>query len=135
MLGQHEVGWGTHRLTTLYGQQCAEVARLGEDAAAGWLVGHGYRVLARNVRFRRGELDIVAVDGNVLVFVEVKTRRTRRAGLPQEAVHPRKQAQIRRLATAWMKVRFAEERACRFDVIAVSLDGAGLQVDHIRGAF
>ena len=112
----------------------------GERLAAAHLERLGYRILARNHRTRWGELDLIAHAPGVLVFVEVKTRRaSARAGSPFEAVGPRKQAQVRRIAAGWLaEVRERPHvRELRFDVIGVSVDGSGrlLGLEHREGAF
>lgn len=116
---------------------------LAERAAAGYLQGKGWRILARNVRRRVGEIDLVAVDpAGVLVFVEVRARRAwkgepgaRRAAA---SVDRRKQARLARAAAA-VVARWPHlgERPARFDVIAVESDGAGrpVRLYHLRGAF
>src|SRR5689334_9513622 len=102
----------------------------------------GWRLLERNARTRYGELDLVAIDGDALVFVEVKAGRQGAAFGPERpvlAVDFRKQQRVRRLATAWMAERrdapFYSE--IRFDAVGVTLDRAGrvLDVEHIEGAF
>jgi putative endonuclease len=72
--------------------------RYGESLAREYLAAHGYRILASNFRFHHGEIDIVAEEGDVLVFCEVKTRTSDLFGSPESAVPPRKQQQIRRIA-------------------------------------
>ena len=97
----------------------------------------GLAVLERNWRCRDGELDIVAVEGTALVFVEVKTRSTPAFGDPAEAVGRAKAARIRRLAAA-LAGRASDQRwpEVRFDVVAVLRRGAdGPSVRHLRGAF
>lgn len=105
-------------------------------AAARW------EIVERNARTRFGELDIVALDGPALVFVEVKAGREGAAFGPERpvlAVGPRKQLRIRRLATAWMAERrdVPSYADIRFDAVGVTFDRAGKPVDveHIRGAF
>jgi putative endonuclease len=78
------------------------LGRLGEDAAARYLVERGYRIVARNVRADRVELDLIARRGPLLVFVEVKTRRGTDHGRAAEAVDPRKQRRLRHGAQAWL---------------------------------
>ena len=108
----------------------------GEAAAARYLEAEGYRVLARNVRAGGVELDLVATRGRVLAFVEVKTRRSARAGLPEEAVDARKRARLVRGAAAWVREHGTRRRQIRFDVVAVEPDGrGGLGVRHRAGAF
>lgn len=113
-------------------------ARAGEDAAAAFLRARGWTLLARNFRTRHGELDIVADDGRALVFVEVKARRSVRAGLPQEAVDRDKRGRVRRMAEAYLlrATAAARNRPVRFDVLAVYLRGDGApRVEHIQDAF
>ena len=111
----------------------------GETRAAEHLTADGYRVLARNARVGGVEVDLVVARGPLLVFVEVKTRRSRRAGLPEESVDARKQERLRRAALAWLHdpERPAPRGArVRFDVIACEVDGAGQwSVRHLRAAF
>jgi putative endonuclease len=107
----------------------------GEDAAAAHLEASGYTILERNYRCKDGELDIVAGRGRTIVFCEVKTRRSDRWGDPSEAVHPRKQARIRRLAANWLAERGARACEIRFDVVSVVMLGGGMELDHIVGAF
>ncbi|NLZ38117.1 MAG: YraN family protein [Firmicutes bacterium] len=91
----------------------------GEDIAVSHLKDNGYKILARNWRCERGELDIVAKDGEILVFVEVKTRRTDRHGTPAEAVDIRKQERLRLLALYYIHQTGTTAPAYRFDVVAV----------------
>ena len=115
----------------------------GENSAAGLLAGLGFEILDRNFRTRYGELDIVALDGDCLVFCEVRTRVGRPAsGIPRalESVGPSKRFQLRKMAREWF--RLAEPppirtRATRFDVVAVALTvtGSVLATEHVRDAF
>ena len=112
----------------------------GEQLAAAHLQRLGYRILERNHRTLRGELDLIAHADRTLVFVEVKTRRrSARAGSPFEAVGPRKQAQVRRMAAAWLARVHDRPHAedLRFDVIGVTVDGAGalIALEHREGVF
>ena len=110
----------------------------GEDYAAAWLAHHGWRILSRNWRTRYGELDIVAVTPErIVVFVEVKTRRSTRCGIPQEAVDPRKQTSLRRAAVQWLLEpdHRLTHHGIRFDVISITLQGGEPLLDHIPGAF
>ena len=109
----------------------------GEERAAAHLAARGYRVLARNVRAGRVELDLVAMRGRLLVIVEVKTRRSRAAGAPEEAVDFRKRERLVQGAAAWLaehpRARVAQ---VRFDVVACEWDaGRGWSVRHLEGAF
>jgi putative endonuclease len=121
-------------------QRRIELGRVGEQIAADHLVHRGFRIVERNYRTRWGELDIVASDGRTLVFCEVKTRVTPRAGRdPLESVHQRKQIQLRRLAGRWLAERRDHPRAAdlRFDAIGITLapDGRLLRLDHLEAAF
>ncbi|MEZ4399403.1 MAG: YraN family protein [Kofleriaceae bacterium] len=95
------------------------------------LVDRGYRIVARNFRGRIGELDLVAYDGDVLVFVEVRSRRDYRFGGARLAVPHHKQRQVAAVARLFIAQRQPRFRTCRFDVVAVT--GAHLEV--IPGAF
>lgn len=92
----------------------------GEDIACDYLVRKGYRVLERNFTCRAGEVDIIAMHGDIVVFVEVKTRRSEKFGLPSEAVSAAKQNRIVKTALYYMQSRRLLEHMCRFDVIEVS---------------
>jgi len=104
--------------------------RAGEDAAAALLEAHGYRIVARNVRLPGGEIDIVARDGDVVAFVEVKARATRAFGSAVGAVDRRKRATLRALAADWLQIAAPQARA-RFDVVTFDGERARLH----RGAF
>ncbi len=115
-----------------------EFGRAAEEAAARRLAQEGWRLLARNVRVGRGELDIIARRGPVLAFVEVKARRTRTCGTPEDAVHPRKRRQIARLAELWMAARPWALRGVaeiRFDIVAVDASRLPVEVRHLPAAF
>lgn len=107
----------------------------GEDAAAAYLRARGYSIIARNVRTREGEIDLVARLGDVLAFVEVKTRSTRAFGPPAEAVTPRKAARIRGLAAAYLATGVVRAREVSFDVVEVEPRGGALTVVHRPGVF
>ena len=109
----------------------------GEDLVARWYADAGYRVLDRNWRCREGELDVVVARGSVLVFCEVKTRRTTAFGIPAEAVTATKQRRLRTLAMRWLDEHpAARARTLRFDVAAVLAPRDGVPViDVIEAAF
>ena len=115
----------------------SEVAKIGEAFAAVHLKNNGYHILVQNYRAFRGEIDLVVKDGDSIVFVEVKTRRSLKFGLPQEAVTPRKQQQISKIALAYLQERNLLETPCRFDVIAIRLSYhlKLLHLEHIKNAF
>jgi putative endonuclease len=110
----------------------------GEALAAAHLERRGYEILARRHRTRFGELDLVAYDGATLVFCEVKARRGS-PRTPFEAIGPVKQAQVRRMAAAWLaEVRDRPWGAdLRFDAIGVTVgaDGRLVALHHLEGAF
>jgi putative endonuclease len=112
------------------------LGRLGEDVAAETLARAGFEVLARRFRLRTGEIDLVAERGDLVVFVEVKTRRGTRYGAPAEAVTPRKRQRMARAALAFLSRTGRLERRTRFDVVEVYADTAGVhRVHHIEDAF
>jgi putative endonuclease len=108
----------------------------GEAHAAAHLERHGYRILDRNVRAGGVEIDLVAERARRVVFVEVKTRRGRRHGAPEEAVDVRKRARLVRGAAAWLRSHGARPKRVRFDVIAIDVapDG-GFALRHLEAAF
>ncbi len=112
------------------------VGSAGEQLAVACLVGKGYRIVKRNFRFgREGEIDIIALDGDTLVFVEVKARSSLAYGLPEAAVTPAKQRVLRRAALGYCYINSVEGRECRFDVIAIDLQAKPPAVRHIPNAF
>ena len=108
----------------------------GEEVAARYLSGRGWQILGRNCRFGHGELDLVALDAGVIVFVEVKTRRSTRFGQAHEAVHGRKAQRLWALGEAWLCEHGLHGHPCRFDVLAIEVtsDGRAL-VRLLQGAF
>ncbi len=109
----------------------------GEDVAARFLRRQGFRILRRNYRSRLGEVDLIASDGDTLVFVEVKTRATSDHGEPFEAVTLDKQRRLARLALEYLKQNSGLDRRCRFDVVSVVWSGEGTppEIQHFRAAF
>jgi putative endonuclease len=112
----------------------AERGRRAEDAAADYLTQLGWRIVARNWRERRGELDIVARDGESMVIVEVRSRSSKRYGTAAESVDARKQARLAALGTSYVH-RTGWPGPWRIDVIAYDADAAGtFQLEHYRNA-
>lgn len=113
------------------------LGRIGEEAAVELLVDRGYRILDRNFRCPLGELDLVAAHGGTIVFIEVKTRTTADCGDPFEAITPRKQHRLTRLATYYLKGRDAIHGPARFDAVSVTVspDGRIQRVEVITNAF
>ena len=113
----------------LFGQE-------GETAAEQYLRRKGYRIVARNLRSSVGELDLVAEDGPVLVFVEVKARRSDAFGGAIHAVHQRKQEKLIQLAAQYLARHHLKDRPCRFDVVLLQGADADIsQIEHIQNAF
>ncbi len=118
------------------------IGRRAEELVAARLAAAGWTIVERNARTRLGELDIVALDGRALVFVEVKAGRAGAGSGPERpalAVDARKRLRIRRVATAWMATRRGAPPygEIRFDVVGVTFDGSHrcLHIEHIQGAF
>lgn len=109
----------------------------GEKAAAQFLKRKGYKIVARGERSRLGELDLVAVDGRTVVFVEVKTRTDTDAGQPLDAVTPEKQRRLTQAALAFLKYRGLLDERSRFDVVSVvwPADSREPRIEHIVNAF
>ena len=115
-----------------------QFGRAAEEAAARYLTQSGWRLLGRNVRIGRGELDIVARRGSVLAFVEVKARRTSTCGAPEDAVSTLKRRQIARLAELWLAARPWAMHGVddvRFDIIAVVSSAVPSTIRHLPAAF
>ena len=110
------------------------LGRAGEDAAARFLQCAGYTVIARNVRFPEGEIDIVARLGELWVFAEVKTRRNARYGTPGEAVGQKKRERICAASVRYLQQEKAQDASVRYDVLEVQAAGQ-LTINHIIGAF
>ncbi len=109
--------------------------RQGELRAASFLRSHRYQILEQNYRFARGEIDIIAEKDDVLVFVEVKTSTSEAFGEPETWVTEAKQKQIGMVAERYLQEKEIDEQDCRFDVIAVHIDGGGSRLKHIENAF
>jgi putative endonuclease len=106
----------------------------GERLAAAHLTASGMVLLDRNWRTAIGEIDIVARDGDAIVFTEVKTRRGTAFGDGAEAVDGRKSLRLRNLAAQWLAVSGLHAREVRFDVVTVLIQADGPQIRHLRGA-
>ncbi len=109
----------------------------GERAAARFLKRQGYLIVARSARDRIGELDLVAVEGKTIVFVEVKTRTSHDRGHPAEAVDQEKQRRLTRVALSYLRRHDLLECRGRFDVVAITWPTAQKQptIEHIKNAF
>lgn len=117
------------------------LGRSGEAEAVRYLRRRSYEIIETNFRTRYGEIDIIARHGEVVAFVEVKTRHGAAFGRPFEAVGPRKQEQLRRMALSWVARRQGDPAfalcAFRFDVISITVDASGrpLEIVHLEDAF
>jgi len=112
------------------------VGRTGEAIALKFLRQKKYAILETGFRQFRGEIDIIALDGKTLVFVEVKMRTGGAFGRPEESVTPAKQQQIRKVAQGYLLRRHLGDVDCRFDVISIrAQDGSGYAIDHFENAF
>lgn len=107
----------------------------GERAAEKYLRRQRYVIVQRNYRCRAGEVDLVALDGDTVVFVEVKTRTQPGFGSPLEAVDPRKQRQIQRAAQYYLTENRLQDRNARFDVVGVWWEGGEMRCELVRSAF
>ena len=112
-------------------------ARCGEAIAEQFCVLRGYEVVDRNAREGRGELDLVAVDRDTVVFIEVKFRAARDPAGPLLAVGPKKREDMARAAARWLATRRLFDRPVRFDVIGITwgADGTELRLQHVPNAF
>ncbi|MCI0331860.1 MAG: YraN family protein [Planctomycetes bacterium] len=113
------------------------LGRRGEDVAAKFLKRNGYRILARGHNSRLGELDIIAVDGRTIVFVEVKTRSSTDAGHPADAIDPTKERRMTQAALAYLKSHGLLQHAARFDVVAITWPENARRptIEHYKNAF
>lgn len=112
-----------------------DLGACGEDLAAAFLRKRGYEIVCRNYRCSFGEIDIVARHRRQLCFVEVKSRRTRSHGTPQESVGRRKQRKLSMVALQFMQRYNLLDAHARFDVVAVSFSGQGHTIEFIENAF
>ena len=117
---------------SIKGKNTRSVGGSYEDMAARFLAEKGFRILARNYRCRMGEIDLIAMDGETLVFVEVKYRADESGGGPLAAVDRRKQRKISKVALYYLYTNYSTtDVACRVDVIGITDEG----VQHVMAAF
>ncbi|MGH7813881.1 MAG: YraN family protein [Candidatus Binataceae bacterium] len=107
----------------------------GERAAERYLKRQGYRIVERNFRAAGAEIDLIAMDGDTIAFVEVKTRTSDYAGSAEDAVDGRKAERMRRAARVFEAQNRAGECAMRFDVVAIRADGARMKIELLKDAF
>ncbi len=116
-------------------QERLALGRFGEDLAFKKIKRLGYKKIIRNYRCSVGEVDLVANDGDTLVFIEIKTRRGKSTGYAKEAVNARKRKQLSKVALFYMKSNDCIEAKARFDVIAVSIKDGKPQIEVVKNAF
>lgn len=107
-----------------------QLGRVGEDKAAAWYVSNGFNIAERNWRFKRGEIDLIATKSDLAVICEVKARASRTYCDPALAIDYKKQQQVRKIATQWLKTQETFWKV-RFDAVVV----VGNQIRVIEGAF
>ena len=109
--------------------------RNSEKRAARLLVKHGYRIVEKNYRCRQGEIDLIARDGDTLVFCEVKARKSKAFGTSLEGVTKSKVEKIRKTAEHYLAKNGLNEVDCRFDVVAIDGSGNDVTIEVIKNAF
>ncbi len=108
----------------------------GENYACDLLVENNFTIIERNYRYGHGEIDIIAMDGEILVFVEVKTRKNLEFGEPIQGITRGKQRQIRKIAEGYLMEKNISDVDCRFDIVGVQLRGnEAPKINHIENAF
>jgi putative endonuclease len=112
-----------------------QVGRAGEEAAVRHLERMGYRIVERNYRCRFGEIDLIAQDGGVLVFIEVKTRRSRAFGPAALAVTRDKQRRLIKASQAYLSRKGGAQGVCRYDVVTIQIEAGVSHIEVIRDAF
>ena len=113
-----------------------ELGLRGEDIARKHLEALGFSIVSRNFRSRFGEIDLVAKDGDTIVFVEVKARRSRQFGLAVEQITKGKQKKIIKTAGEYLRRCGSFESCVRFDVLAIDILPGGKEIiEHVKGAF
>ena len=116
-------------------KQRLRLGKLGEDLALKKLEELGYRCITRNYRCPLGEMDLIAREGDTLVFIEIKTRKNKSLGYAKEAIDGRKRRQLSKVALAYMKANECCEVKSRFDVVAINLNRDDVELEVIKNAF
>jgi len=131
------LGWLRTRLGLAWPWAPKTLCQRGEAAASQFLKQLGYKIVARSDRSKIGEIDLVAVDGRTVVFVEVKTLQSQDHGHPSDRVDTDKQRRLTRLALAYLKRHRLLENPARFDIVAITWpDSRGQpKIEHIQSAF
>ena len=113
-----------------------ELGKLGEETAQKYLRKKKYKIVTKRFRLYRGEIDLIAYEGETLVFVEVKTRSPGALGLPEESVNRQKQRQIRKIAAGYLAMNNIDDVECRFDVLSLVFDENKVySLTHYKDAF
>lgn len=112
-----------------------DLGKWGEEQALKKVKKLGYKCLVRNYRCPLGEIDLIARDKDILVFIEIKTRKASSIGYSKEAVDFRKQKQLSKVALAYMKENDCPDAKARFDVIAIHIDRGEKEIEIIQNAF
>lgn len=113
-----------------------DIGKEGENIAANYLIEKGFEIIERNYQYGHGEIDIVAIDKDYLVFVEVKTRLNLEYGEPEYAINPKKIKQIKKMAELYLFDKEIEEASCRFDVVAILFqDESNPKINYYENAF
>jgi len=117
------------------GKNCRSTGFQGEELASRYLVKKGYRILERNWRSEHYEIDIVALDRDIIVFCEVKTSKTNRFGPSITWVTPEKIKHISKAASEYITTHNTKDFSFRFDVIGLEVKGGEIEINHIEDAF
>ena len=116
-------------------KQRLELGKLGEELAFKKIKRLGYKKIIRNYTCPLGEIDMIAMDGATLVFIEIKTRKNRSIAYAKEAITERKKRQISKVALAYINKNECHGIPARFDVVAISLKGVETKIEVIKNAF
>jgi putative endonuclease len=109
--------------------------KIGEDIAVKFLSRKGYKILKRNYRYGHGEIDIIAMDKDVLIFVEVRMKLSDKFGSPEDSVTIKKREQLKKIASAFIQMNEVNFSECRFDVIGITFKDGEFNINHIENAF
>jgi putative endonuclease len=109
--------------------------KIGEDIAVKFLSRKGYKILKRNYRYGHGEIDIIAMDKDVLIFVEVRMKLSDKFGFPEDSVTIKKREQLKKIASAFIQMNEVNFSECRFDVIGITFKDGKFNINHIENAF
>jgi len=109
--------------------------KIGEDIAVKFLSRKGYKILKRNYRYGHGEIDIIAMYKDVLIFVEVRVKFSDKFGSPEDSVTIKKREQLKKIASAFIQMNEVNFSECRFDVIGITFKDGKFNINHIENAF